>query len=93
MNLFNEESKNLKNLIQLAISVAIGFDSYLVIRHGVSHEPKMKIEGIYGDLSLGKGETIPGSLLGCYFCTDVTAPGDSVSDRSLDQQCTVSDLL
>ncbi|KYR00447.1 autophagy protein 7 [Tieghemostelium lacteum] len=58
---------------KLLINAALGFDSYLVIRHGV------------------KGtESDGGCDLGCYFCNDVIAPSDTMKDRTLDQQCTVT---
>lgn len=52
---------------KIAINSALGFDTYLVMRHG------SKIND-----------------LGCYFCNDIVAPTDSLTDRTLDQQCTVT---
>ncbi|KAG1349719.1 hypothetical protein G6F62_003489 [Rhizopus arrhizus] len=49
------------------INSALGFDSYLVMRHGTRL-----------------------NQLGCYFCNDIVAPTDSLTDRTLDQQCTVT---
>ncbi|ORE09599.1 E1-like protein-activating enzyme Gsa7p/Apg7p [Rhizopus microsporus var. microsporus] len=49
------------------INSALGFDSYLVMRHGTRQ-----------------------NQMGCYFCNDIVAPTDSLTDRTLDQQCTVT---
>eukprot|EP00743_Colponemidia_sp_Colp-15_P005268 GILK01005667.1.p1 GENE.GILK01005667.1~~GILK01005667.1.p1 ORF type:complete len:681 (+),score=116.50 GILK01005667.1:36-2045(+) len=59
---------------KLALTVALGFDSFVVMRHGVPADPA----------------TDNDSRLGCYFCNDITAPADSMKDRTLDQQCTVT---
>ncbi|GAA5798153.1 hypothetical protein HPULCUR_003553 [Helicostylum pulchrum] len=52
---------------KVVINNALGFDTYLVMRHGS-----------------------PVNQLGCYFCNDIVAPTDSLTDRTLDQQCTVT---
>merc|ERR1712228_1131640 len=52
---------------KIVMNVALGFDSYLVMRHAHNTDD-----------------------LACYFCSDVVAPLDSLSDRSLDEQCTVT---
>lgn len=54
-------------LDKLVITVALGFDSFVAMRHGA------------GD-----------SRVGCYFCHDVNSPADTLSGRTLDQQCTVT---
>jgi len=84
------------------IDAALGFDSYLVMRHGggtagaVTEKNARENAGSgfgFGDEDeRGDAEDarLLSSRLGCYFCNDVMAPGDSTRDRTLDQQCTVT---
>uniref|UniRef100_A0AC35G3J9 Autophagy-related protein 7 n=1 Tax=Panagrolaimus sp. PS1159 TaxID=55785 RepID=A0AC35G3J9_9BILA len=69
---------------KLAFTVALGFDTFVVMRHGIGPNSENHQSDFHKDLE------ISGKDLGCYFCLDVTAPGNSVSDRTIDQQCTIS---
>ena len=76
----NRESRWLPTVLALAhnkllINVAIGYNDYVVMRHPTT--------------PLDKVDTT-GSHLGCYFCTDIVAPVNSLQNRTLDQQCTVT---
>ncbi|KAK9765622.1 Autophagy protein 7, variant 2 [Basidiobolus ranarum] len=65
---------------KLVINAALGFDTYVVMRHGVSvNDETVEMEAERKEPQLG-----------CYFCNDVVAPTDSLSNRTLDQQCTVT---
>ncbi|XP_071985124.1 ubiquitin-like modifier-activating enzyme ATG7 isoform X1 [Engystomops pustulosus] len=82
---------------KLVINAALGFDTFVVMRHGLKkgkqEEANDSHSGVPGSSDLlGSSlfSNIPGYKLGCYFCNDVVAPGDSTRDRTLDQQCTVS---
>lgn len=62
--------------MQWCFSVALGFDNFIVIRHGGNpekHDPKVR-----------------GIRPGCYFCNDYLSPTNTMKDRSLDMQCTVT---
>lgn len=64
---------------QLVINCALGFDTFLVMRHGV-REQLADAAMATGDVTSPPATSIPHSIrgrdLGCYFCNDVVAPGD-----------------
>ncbi|CAM9460841.1 unnamed protein product [Choristocarpus tenellus] len=107
------------------INVALGLDSFLVVRHGgmlgsegggggvdtpvapskaeANEDVGAVTKGVArgtgggglmsGSSGLGGGAGPSGGApqqLGCYFCTDVVAPENSMLNRTLDQQCTVT---
>ncbi|CAJ0579712.1 unnamed protein product, partial [Mesorhabditis spiculigera] len=79
------DSREARWLPTVAFSVALGFDTYVIIRHGIGqYQPDQSIS------PTSVRDIVPYPKLACYFCSDVTAPGNSTTDRTLDQQCTVA---
>ncbi|GEM07213.1 autophagy-related protein 7 [Rhodotorula toruloides] len=70
---------------KLVMNVALGFDTFLVMRHGLPTAES----AISTPAKIVPGVPYRGQL-GCYYCNDVVAPMDSLSDRTLDQMCTVT---
>lgn len=62
---------------KLVMNTALGFDTFVAMRHGAN--PIQQSQNPNG-----------GTRLGCYFCNDIVAPTDSLTDRTLDQMCTVT---
>lgn len=71
--------------MQITINSALGFDSFLVMRHGpgpFNLGPGLKTE-TENSLSAGVDNLAltnrdGGHRLGCYFCNDVVAPTDVI---------------
>lgn len=74
--------------MQVAITAALGFDTFLVMRHGAgvalsinTDAPKMLGQdgpSEFEDLAASASERRE-QRLGCYFCSDVVAPVDVLS--------------
>ncbi|PUZ55836.1 hypothetical protein GQ55_5G243900 [Panicum hallii var. hallii] len=76
---------------KIAITAALGYDSYLVMRHGAGPGRSCEASNVTAATDkLSTKDSLGRQRLGCYFCNDVVAPVDSVSNRTLDQQCTVT---
>jgi len=81
------------------INVALGFDSFVVIRSGMTSNGKEMPRGSHAEagsmsgVASGKDDAKSSDCadlmcedphLGCYFCQDVVAPADSTQGRTLD---------
>ena len=58
----------------MVITAALGYDSYLVMRHG--SRPPGRAAAPAAPESCDPRRPIDGAELGCYFCSDVVAPGN-----------------
>lgn len=110
---------------KIVINAALGFDTYMVMRHGLRlrrptihpedrQASEVSVEQVSNEMSpirspesgavdmnggaqgaslvsvLTEQENEDKEEVGCYFCSDVVAPADSLKSATLDQQCTVT---
>ena len=64
---------------KVVINAALGFDTYMVVRHGSKLSqsvPKSESSDTPGPRAMLPVEDDGGESLGCYFCNDVVAPAD-----------------
>ena len=58
-----------KSMGKIVMNAALGFDTYVVMRHGVKPAP-------FERRAAAAGVDARGEELGCYYCNDVVVPGD-----------------
>ncbi|BGP41117.1 Autophagy protein 7, partial [Rhodotorula kratochvilovae] len=77
---------------KLVMNVALGFDTFLAMRHGLPSldSPSASSASSPSPAPPASSTSPFRGRLGCYYCNDVVAPQDSLTDRTLDQQCTVT---
>lgn len=66
-----------KKLGKICVTAAIGFDTFVVMRHGSINKTDNNANN-------------SNEKIGCYFCNDIVSPVDTTFNRTLDQQCTIS---
>ena len=70
--------RKLHSYVQLVINAALGFDTFMVMRHGVAPVEDKNSEDSECSTPFQR-EIKPGARichLGCYFCNDVVAPAN-----------------
>ncbi len=82
-----------KNNGKICITAAIGFDTFVVMRHGINknqYRNKFNKRDYIDNIEKALEENEIHSNIGCYFCNDIVSPVDTSMNRTLDQQCTIS---
>ena len=83
---------------KLLFSIGIGYESFVIVRHGnfspefhkIITDPQLDIKDETNELTKQLNELKLKNDVGCFFCSDFLPPTDTMSNRTLDQQCTVS---